>query len=131
MSDEALPTPEDEGPRLYVEEDPAPLVGRLADEGFRIVRIGGPPGDKRGLIEELRRALGLPDHMAPTYDALYDCLTDRLVMGEAPRLLVVLEASGALQLRDREALHAFVELYDQAGRFWQGRGGDLRLCLPA
>ncbi len=132
MSESNLLPEEGESPqRLYVLEDPEPLVGRLAEEGFQVVRVATPLADKQGLIHALRLALALPDYMGPNYDALYDCLTDRLVLGEAPRLLVVLEASGPLQLKDREAFHAFLELYDQAGRFWQERGGDLRLCLMA
>ncbi len=115
--------------RLVLLEDPEPLIGELAAEGFRIARVAPALGDKQRLIRELRLALGLPDYMGPNFDALYECLTDPSVMGDTPRLLVVLQASGTLQLRDREAFHAFLELYDQAGRFWQDRGGDLRLCL--
>ena len=114
---------------IYYREDSEPLEGELAEQGYRVVRLATPLDTKVTLIEELRVALGLPDYMGANYDALYDCLTDSYVLGEQPKLLIVLEATEALQISDREAFHGFLELYDQAGRFWRQRGGDLRLCL--
>jgi RNAse (barnase) inhibitor barstar len=71
------------------------------------------------VLEQLAKALKLPEHFGNNFDALYDCLTD-LTWQHTSASVIVLSGVDTLYTCDSESWETLLSVLASAAEYWQG-----------
>ncbi len=78
------------GPHRLPPDSEAELMAAAMELGWPVTcHRPADAADTGAWLAALGRALHLPEHFGANFDALYDCLTDQELIGDAGRLLVL------------------------------------------
>jgi len=103
------------------------VIDSLAAKGYNIVVIDiCDMRDRRDLFKAFSEQLKFPDYFGNNWDAFYDCLTDLSWLSRNTTLIVI-ESYGSLHARDFGT--EFLDILNDAHRYWRGKGIDFRTLL--
>lgn len=88
-----------------------------------------PELNRETLLAALAEALRFPDYFGHNWDAAWDCLTELEWRPGKPRVIRLTIGEGGRV--DEAALEDFLELMDEACRYWARRGRVLCVLIAA